>query len=532
MPSKWAEDITFNEIILKVDKKTCHVCGSNVVIRKDRIHHIHSLEGPLKLVCKVACCPNECCPKRGTLLNPKSELSITMPRWRMGWDLFLWMGFRRYKRHWSVSQIQAELLDSFQIILSEDTITTYLRRYQLMVAARHQDVARLHADYRDCQDVILTIDGIQPEKGHETLYVVRELRKHRIWFAEALLSSTYAEIRKVIQRAKSLAHQLNLPVRGWVSDKQEAFVVNIAAEFPNTPHRYCDNHFLRDLAGGMLEQDSHAKVQMRRKIRGLRTIEKEILVELDRPSQEADVLSWDQRKYAIQIVLDYCAGVRGILNDNHGGPFNPPGWRMAQALETIHNSLERHVNTPPTPISGKLKRLDGCIQRGLSIYNQEKARIAEYVNNVKRVFETVNPDNGLRATRQAQFQHLTVQFATDADPITTHMSDIMKSFEVGLFVGSDDSDIPGDNLDLERWFKTPKGHERRIHGHQHVGTRMVCEGPTLLPALDAHLTQTTPFTFQDLLPYVQAEAPESQRRSLDRHRIMKQARSKKNGQFC
>ncbi len=134
------------------------------------------------------------------------------------------------------------------------------------------------------------------------------------------------------------------------------------------------------------------------------------------------MLSWDQRKYAIQIVLDYCAGVRGILNDNHGGPFNPPGWRMAQALETIHNSLERHVNTPPTPISGKLKRLDGCIQRGLSIYNQEKARIAEYVNNVKRVFETVNPDNGLRATRQAQFQHLTAQFATDADPITTHMS--------------------------------------------------------------------------------------------------------------
>ncbi len=154
------------------------------------------------------------------------------------------------------------------------------------------------------------------------------------------------------------------------------------------------------------------------------------------------------------------------------------------------------------------------------------------MDNIKRVFETVNPDNGLRATRQAQFQRLTVQFATDADPITTHMSDIMKSFEVGLFVGSEDGDIPGDNLDLERWFKTPKGHERRIHGHQHVGTRMVCEGPTLLPALDAHLTQTTPFTFQDLLPYVQAEAPESQRRSLDRHRIMKQARSKKNGQFC
>jgi hypothetical protein len=361
-------------------------------------------------------------------------------------------------------------------------ITEYVKRYQTMVAARHQDVARLREAYHNCQDVILTIDGIQPEKGHETLYVVRELRKQRLWFAEALLSSTYAEIRNVIQRAKSLAQHLNTPVQAWVSDKQEAFVVNIAAEFPHVPHRYCNNHFLRDLADGMLEKDSHAKVQMRRKIRGLRTIEKDILAAFDCPHQDTEALNWDQRKYAGQIVLDYCAAVRGILNDNHGGPFTPPGWRMAHALEAVHHSLERNVEHPATLISGKLRRLDGCIQRGLSIYNRDNAQIADYMNNIKQVFETLNPDNGLLAQRQSLFRQLTVQFAEDADPITTHMSDIMKSFEGGLFVGNDDRDIPGDNLDLERWFKKPKGHERKIHGHHHVGMRMVCEGPTLLPA--------------------------------------------------
>ena len=30
----------------------------------------------------------------------------------------------------------------------------------------------------------------------------------------------------------------------WLSDKQDAFVTGIAAEFPEVPHRYCDNHFL------------------------------------------------------------------------------------------------------------------------------------------------------------------------------------------------------------------------------------------------------------------------------------------------
>ena len=309
MPSKWPDAIEFKEVILTVEEQTCRACGSTLKIRKSRIHRIYSLEGPLKLVCKLSCCSNKHCAERKTLLSPQSEIPITMPRWRMGWDVFLWMGFRRCKRHWSVSQIQAELVDSYQIMLSEDTIMEYLSKYQIMVAARHQDMARLREEYQDSQDVILTIDGIQPEKGHETLYVVRELRKQRIWFAEALLSSTYAEIRKLIQRAKSLSQQLNKPVRAWVSDKQEAFVVNIAAEFPNVPHRYCDNHFLRDLAQLVLEKDSHAKVQMRRKIRGLRTIEKEILAELDRPPRTPEVLSRAQRGYAAQIVLDYCAAV-------------------------------------------------------------------------------------------------------------------------------------------------------------------------------------------------------------------------------
>lgn len=202
MPAKWPADMAFTEVILTVEDKRCRLCGSRLKIRKSRIHRIYSLEGPLKLVCKLSCCSNTSCPGNRTLLNPQAETALTMPRWRIGWDVLLWMGVRRQKRHWSVPQIQAELCESYHLTLSEDTMTEYLRKYQIMVAARHQDVARLREVYRDCRSAILTIDGIQPEKGHETLYVVRELRKQRVLFAESLLSSTYAEIRNVIHRAK------------------------------------------------------------------------------------------------------------------------------------------------------------------------------------------------------------------------------------------------------------------------------------------------------------------------------------------
>ena len=104
---------------------------------------------------------------------------------------------------------------------------------------------------------------------------------------------------------------------------------------------------------------------------------------------------------------------------------------------------------------------------------------------------------------------------------------MMRGFEPGLFVGGDEPDWPRDNLDLERWFRQPKGHERRIHGHRHAGVRIVQEGPTLLLALDAHLTHPEPFAVEDLRPYCKAQPPGHQLESIHRRKVMRKARSKK-----
>src|SRR5882672_5773343 len=128
-----------------------------------------------------------------------------------------------------------------------------------MLAARQQDPERLADDYREIASLVLTIDGLQPEKGHETFYVVRELRRKRVWCAEPLLSSATQEVQRVIVLARQWAERLAKPVRGWMSDKQDAFVTAIATELPGIPHRYCHNHLLRDVAKPVLAIDSHAK---------------------------------------------------------------------------------------------------------------------------------------------------------------------------------------------------------------------------------------------------------------------------------
>jgi hypothetical protein len=92
-----------------------------------------------------------------------------MPRWCLGWDVLCWLGHRRFARHWSVSQLRAALKDTHQIQLSDDAITHSIGLYQTMLAARQQDPARLAEAYRDSASLVLTIDGLQPEKGQETL---------------------------------------------------------------------------------------------------------------------------------------------------------------------------------------------------------------------------------------------------------------------------------------------------------------------------------------------------------------------------
>ena len=136
-----------------------------------------------------------------------------------------------------------------------------------MLAARRQDAESLRRHYESVAEIILCIDGLQPEKGHETLDVVRELTQKRVWFAEPLISATDDEVRRLITKAKRWAESLGTPVGLGMSDQQDAFVKGIAAEFPDVPHRSCDNPFLRALAQPVLEADSHAKVPMRKKVR-------------------------------------------------------------------------------------------------------------------------------------------------------------------------------------------------------------------------------------------------------------------------
>ena len=148
------------------------------------------------------------------------------------------------------------------------------------------------------------------------------------------------------------------------------------------------------------------------------------------------------------------------------------------------------------------------------------------VEKLRPVAETLDRATGSVESRRERFEQCRVEYATSTDSFAIHLAKVMLSFVAGLFVGPVDS-LPRDNLELERWFRLPKGHARRIHGRCHAGTRVVVNGPSLACALDAHQNHLGPFTADELLPYRDAQPPPSQQAARVRHEIMRRARSSK-----
>lgn len=156
-----------------------------------------------------------------------------------------------------------------------------------------------------------------------------------------------------------------------------------------------------------------------------------------------------------------------------------------------------------------------------------RPEIQRQVEDLRLIAETLDPQTGRVAERRRRFTTLQERFGSDASPFHQHVNKLMGSWAPGLFVGGNASDVPWDNLDLERWFRLPKGHARRIHGHCHAGIRLVLEGPTLMPVLDAHREHDGPFTAEKLHPYRHHPAPPDQEAALHRRRVMRRARSSK-----
>lgn len=185
------------------------------------------------------------------------------------------------------------------------------------------DRQRLVERFRNQKHVLLAIDGLQPDVGHEVLWVIRDCLSGEILLARTLLSSTQGDLTALLKEVKEI---LPIPVNGIISDGQETIRSAVAFVFPDIPHQLCQFHYLRDAAQPIFEADRHAKTQLKKYVRGIRPIERALEERCD-PETEA--------------IRDYCLAVRSALTDDGRPPLCASGLKLHDRLSQIRDSIDR-----------------------------------------------------------------------------------------------------------------------------------------------------------------------------------------------
>jgi hypothetical protein len=213
---------------------------------------------------RIRRCETRTCGRYHQAWRPEGEAALALPQHEFGLDVIALTGTLRYREHRSVPEIHQELTRRGVAICERSVL---LERYDELVAASAGTAAHRAALERQGR-VILAIDGLQPDVGHEVLWVIRDCLSGLVLLARALLSSACNELAGLLREVAADLAALGVPVDGVVSDGQHSIRLAIAQVWPDVPHQLCHFHYLREAALPIFEADRHAKKELKKTVRG------------------------------------------------------------------------------------------------------------------------------------------------------------------------------------------------------------------------------------------------------------------------
>jgi hypothetical protein len=291
-------------------------------LRYENRRHLVTLSGAVRLRLRIRWCERAGCPRFHVPYRPEAESALALPQQEFGLDVIALVGVLRHCDHRSVPEIHA-VLRGRGVEIAQRSVTNLLDRYDELLATSLTDTRRLRRVLKGQRGVILAFDGLQPDVGHEVLWVVRDCLSGEVLLARSLLSATARDLEPLL---REVTEAVGVPVLGVVSDGQTSIRRAVERALPGVPHQLCQFHFLREAAHPVFEADRHAKVQLKAEVRGVRPIER-ALEGQDGPMAE--------------VARGYCAAVRSAITDDGRPPLAASGLQLKARLEAVSDSLDR-----------------------------------------------------------------------------------------------------------------------------------------------------------------------------------------------
>jgi hypothetical protein len=310
------------EQVLTAQCSHCPGCGQAMRIAYRTQRTISTLQGLCHLTLRVRRCRNPQCLQYHRPYRPEEEGRWALPHGEFGLDVIALVGTLRYTVHRSIPEIH-QMLRERGVLIAERTVTHLLQRYEELVTLHLSDQCGRRERFKEQGQIILAIDGLQPDVGHEVLWVLRDCLSGEVLLARSLLSACEAELSGLLREVQQT---FEVPIRGVISDGQHSIRKAVQAVLPDVPHQLCHFHYLREAAKPVYEADRHAKKELKKALRGIRPIERAVE---QRTDAEAEA------------IRGYCLAVRSALTDDGKPPLSAPGLKLYERITAIVTSLTR-----------------------------------------------------------------------------------------------------------------------------------------------------------------------------------------------
>jgi hypothetical protein len=294
-----------------------------------------TLQGVIKLTHAGYRCPDAQCEGHWRTYRSVEADGLALPGMTYGLDIVLLVGRLRLAQHQTVDEIHRELLKRL-----EPLGVRIARREILYLFEAYGALLRASSEAKDDQDwlaqveknggIIVAVDGIQPEKGNETVYLVRDALTGRVLAAENVMSSETAVMKALLRPVAALG----VKVLGTITDAQQSELLAVEQLWPEAPHQVCQFHALRDASKSAFEADRQVKTAMRKQLqRKVKVVHQQLRRDIPKAAAaEAEQLS---------VLADYVTGVLSALNRDGAAPFDFAAVQAGEDLDEVEESLER-----------------------------------------------------------------------------------------------------------------------------------------------------------------------------------------------
>jgi hypothetical protein len=293
------------------------------------------LEGVVRLIHAGYRCPDPQCEGHRRTYRSVQADALALPGMTYGLDVVLLVGRLRLREHRTVDELHRELLmrlEPLGVKIARREMLYLFEAYCTLLRSTSEakDDVEWLAQVKKNGGIIVSVDGIQPEKGNETVYLVRDALTGRVLAAENVLSSETAVMKALLAPVAAL----DVKVLGTITDAQESELMAVEQLWPEVPHQVCQFHALRDASKPAFEADRKVKTAMRKQLQ--RKV-KVVSQQLNRDMPKAAAAEAEQ----LSVLADYATGVLSALNRDGTAPFDFAAVQAGEDLDAVEESLER-----------------------------------------------------------------------------------------------------------------------------------------------------------------------------------------------